>query len=71
MDLWLMIKERYALLSVFIVIILGSLFLLLAIRKIRSEIPKSLIIMVTVISSVIIVLSILALIFMLSFGYNA
>ena len=71
MDLWLMIKERYVLLSIFLIIIFVSLFLLLAIWKNRPDMPKSLTVMITIICTVIIALSIFALVFAVSFGYNS
>ena len=42
MNLWFMIKERYVLLSIFLIIMFVSLFLLIAIWKNRSNMPKSL-----------------------------
>ena len=71
MDLWFMIKERYMLLSIFLIIILVNLFLLLAIWKKRSDIPKSLTVIITIICTVIIVLSIFVFVFAVSFGYNS
>ena len=70
MDLWFMIKERYVLLSIFLIIIFVSLFLLIAIWKNRSDMPKSLTLIITIICTVIIALSIFALVFTVSFGYN-
>lgn len=58
------------LLSVLLIIIFVSLFLLLAIWKNRSEVPRSLTVIITIICTGIIVLSILALVFAVSFGYN-
>src|SRR5699024_1962955 len=71
MDLWYMIKERYVLLSVFLIIIFVSLLLLLATWKMRSNIPKRLTAITTTIFFIIILVSILALVFAVSFGYNA
>ncbi len=71
MDLWLIVKERYMLLSVLLIITIISLLLLCAIWKNRSEIPRSLIVLIILICIVIIVLSILALMFSISFGYNS
>lgn len=71
MDLWFMIKERYILLSIFIFLIFVSLFLLLATWKKRSDMPKSLTVLITIICTIIIVLSIFALVFTVSFGYNS
>lgn len=71
MDLWFIIKERYMLLSVLLIITIVSLFLLLAIWKNRSEVPKSLTVIITVICMGIIILSLLALVFAISFGYNS
>lgn len=71
MDLWSMIKERYVLLSIFLIIILVCLFLLLATWKKHSDMPKSLTVIITTICTVIIVLSIFALVFAVSFGYNS
>lgn len=71
MDFLFMIKERYVLLSFFIIFILVSLFLLLAIWKKRSDMPKSLTAIITIICTIIIVLSILVLVLLVSFGYNS
>lgn len=71
MDLWFIIKERYMLLSVLLIIMFVSLFLLLAIWKNRSEVPRSLIVIISIICTVIIALSIFALVFAVSFGYNS
>ncbi|PIC79680.1 hypothetical protein CSV75_10820 [Sporosarcina sp. P18a] len=71
MDVWFVMKERYMLLSIFLIIIVASLFLLIAIWKNRSDMPKSLTLIITIICSVIIALSILAWVFAVSFGYNS
>lgn len=71
MDLWFVMKERYMLLSIFLIIIVVSLFLLIAIWKTRSDMPKSLTLIITIICSIIIALSIFALVFAVSFGYNS
>ena len=71
MDLWFIIKERYMLLSVLLIITIVSLFLLLAIWKNRSEVPRSLTVIITVICMGIIILSLLVLVFAISFGYNS
>ena len=71
MDLWFMIKERYLLLSIFLFFIFVSSFLLLATWKKRSDMPKSLTVIITIICTIIIVLSIFALVFAVSFGYNS
>ncbi|PIC70527.1 hypothetical protein CSV77_08580 [Sporosarcina sp. P16b] len=70
MDVWFVMKERYMLLSIFLIIIVASLFLLIAIWKNRSDMPKSLTLIITIICSVIIALSIFAWVFAVSFGYN-
>lgn len=66
-----MIKERYIFLSVFLIIICVSLFILLAIWKNRLEVPKVLTMLTIVICTFIIVLSILGMIFVVTFGYNS
>ena len=71
MDVWFVMKERYMLLSIFLIIIVVSSFLLIAIWKTRSEMPKSLTLIITIICSIIIALSIFALVFAVSFGYNS
>ncbi|NYF26075.1 CHASE2 domain-containing sensor protein [Sporosarcina sp. JAI121] len=71
MDLWFMIKERYMLLSIFIFFIFVSLFLLLAAWKKRTEMPKSLLVIITIICTILIVLSIFTVVFAVSFGYNS
>lgn len=71
MDLWFMIKERTGFLSFFLVIILLSVFLLIATWKNRTNIPKSLTAILALISTVFIVVSLIAMIFLNSFGYNS
>lgn len=71
MDVWFLIKERYMLLSIFLIIIVVSVFLLIAIWKNRTDMPKSLTLTITIICSIIIALSIFALMFAVSFGYNS
>ncbi|ARK20309.1 hypothetical protein SporoP32a_01340 [Sporosarcina ureae] len=71
MDLWFIIKERFAFLSIFLIIILLSVFLLVAIRKNRTNIPKSLTVSITIISIIFIVVSVTAMIFIIAFGYNS
>ncbi|PIC96815.1 hypothetical protein CSV69_04680 [Sporosarcina sp. P26b] len=71
MDIWFIIKERFAFLSIFLIIILLSVFLLVAIRKNRTNIPKSLTVSITIISIIFIVVSVTAMIFIISFGYNS
>lgn len=71
MDLWFMIKERYMLVSILLIFIFLSLFLLLAIWKKRSDISRTLTVIITAICIIIIILSIFALLFAVSFGYNS
>ena len=71
MDLWFMIKERSAFLSFFLVIILLSIFLLVAAWKNRTNTPKSLTTIITLISTIFIVTSLIAMISVISFGYNS
>jgi len=71
MDLWFMIKERTGFLSFFLVIILLSVFLLIATWKNRTNIPKGLTAILALISTVVIVVSLIAMIFLNSFGYNS
>lgn len=71
MDVWFLIKERYMLLSIFLIIIVVSVFLLIAIWKNRTDMPKSLTLTITIICSIIIALSVFALVFAVSFGYNS
>lgn len=71
MDLWYVIKERYILLSILMIILLASLILMFTTWKNRSSMPKSLVGMVIVLSVFIFGLSLAALIFAISFGYNS
>lgn len=66
-----MIKERSVLISFFLIFILLSLFLLLTTWKKRSDMPKSLNVIITIICTIIIVLSMSALVLAVSFGYNS
>ncbi|HLQ95783.1 MAG TPA: hypothetical protein VK108_05305 [Pseudogracilibacillus sp.] len=70
MDLLYIAKERYIFISIFTIMILLSLLMLFATWKNHFYLSKRLLALVTVISMIIIVLSIIALIFILSFGYN-
>lgn len=70
MDLWFMIKEHSASLSFFIILILLSVFLMVATWKNRTNIPKSLTLIITLISTIFIVASLNGMIFIISFGYN-
>ena len=71
MDLWVVVKERYMLLSIFIMIILASLILVYASWKNRSNIPKSLTVVIIVLCTLLICLSLVALVYAISFGYNS
>jgi len=71
MDLWFMIKERAPFLSFFLFIILLSVFLLVSTWKNRTNIPKSLTAIITFISIILVVASLIAMIFTISFGYNS
>lgn len=71
MDVWFIMKERFAFLSIFLIIMLLSVFLLVAIRKNRTNLPKSLTVSSTIISILFIVASLTAMIFIVSFGYNS
>lgn len=70
MDVWWMIQERYILLSVLLMIILVNLLLLLATWKKQADLPKSLTVIITAICLIMMILSILTLVFIVSFGYN-
>lgn len=71
MDFWFMIKERSAFLSFFLIIIFLSVFLSVATWKNRTNIPKSLTVIITLISTIFIVASLIAMVFIISFGYNS
>lgn len=71
MDLSIIFQERFILISVFIIIVLASTFLMIATWKNRTYMPKGLLIVVFVISAIIIVGALFALIFSISFGYNS
>ena len=71
MELWFMIKERLPFLSFFILFILLSVILLVATWKKRTHIPKTLIAIISVVSSIFIVASLIAMVFIISFGYNS
>lgn len=71
MDLWVVVKERYMLLSIFIMIIFASLILVYASWKNRSNIPKSLTVVIIVLCTLLICLSLVALVYAISFGYNS
>lgn len=71
MDFWIIIKERYMLLLVLLIIAAASIVLLLAVWKNRSGIKKSLLGAVTVLSVLILALTMAAMLFTISFGYNS
>ncbi|ARF13006.1 hypothetical protein SporoS204_01730 [Sporosarcina ureae] len=71
MDLWFMIKECSGFLSFFLIIILLSIFLLVATWKNRTNIPKRLTAIITLLSTIFIVVSLIAMIVIISFGYNS
>lgn len=71
MDLWTVVQERYLFLSIFVIIILASLILVSATWRSRSDMPKSLIGVIIVLGTLLIGLSLGALVFSVSFGYNS
>ena len=71
MDFLFLIKERLPFLSFFLIIILLSIFLLIATWKNRTHIPKSLITIVSSVSITFIIVSLIAMIFISSFGFNS
>lgn len=71
MDLWIIIKQRYLLISIFILIILASLFLLISVWKNRFNISKTLTTITVITCLLLIILSLIALVFVISFGYNS
>lgn len=71
MELWFMIKERLPFLSFFILFILLSVILLVATWKKRTHIPKTLIATISLVSTIFIVASLIAMVFIISFGFNS
>lgn len=71
MDLWFVIKERYQLLSVLIIVLLVNGLLLFAVWKNRPNLPRKFIALVMMLCLVIIALVVIALGLALSIGYNA
>lgn len=71
MDLWIIIKERYIFISIFIIILLLSFFFLVSIWKNRFNIPKTLTLLTIIFCVFLIILSLFLLIFIISFGYNS
>ena len=71
MDLWAVVQERYLFLSIFVIIILASLILVSATWKSRSDMPKGLTGVIIVLGTLLIGLSLGALVFSVSFGYNS
>jgi len=71
MDLWIIIKERYVFISIFIIILLLSFFFLVSIWKNRFNIPKTLTSLTIIFCVFLIILSLFLLIFIISFGYNS
>ena len=71
MDLWIIIKQSYVFISIFIIIMLLSLLIIGSIWKKRVNIPKSLATLTIIISGLLIIFSLFSLIFIISFGYNS
>jgi len=71
MDLWIIIKQSYVFLSLFIIIMLLSLFIIGSIWKKRVNISKSLVALTIIIFGFLIIFSLFSLIFIISFGYNS
>ncbi len=71
MDIFILIKERFPLLVVFIAIILASLLLLFVTWKRRAYLPKVLSLAITTLSLVLIIAGLYGMIFLLFFGYNS
>lgn len=71
MELWTLIKERSLFLSIFLILVLLSVFLLVATWKNRSNIPKRLSLIITLVCTFFIVVSLFAMLFIISFGYNS
>lgn len=71
MDIWVVIKERYVIVSFLIVLFLLSLFSLVAIKKSRLAISKKMATMQIIFFVFLIIVSLLGLLFTISFGYNS
>ncbi len=71
MDIWMMVKERYMIVSFFVLLFLFSLFLLVALWKIRRNIPIILKILFSVIILVLTIGLLYMIIFSLFFGCNS
>lgn len=71
MDLWIIIKQSYVFISIFIIIMLLSLLIIGSIWKKRVNIPKSLATLTIIIFGLLIIFSLFSLIFIISFGYNS
>lgn len=71
MDIWAVIKERSSFLIFFMILILLSIFLLVATWKSRTNTPKPLTIIITSICVVFIGASLYAMTFIISFGSNS
>lgn len=71
MSLWFVVQDRLVLFGVFIAIILAAVFLSIATMKSRGNMPKSLVVTIFVICTIVIVLALFAIIFLASFGFNS
>lgn len=71
MDLWMIMRERYLLLSLLTIIILASLFLLRGVWKNRSRLPKMLTVTTIFLYVLLIIISLFSLVFIVSFGVNS
>ena len=71
LNIWMMVQERFIHISVFSVILIASLLLLWTTWKNRQTLPKALTLFSSMICFVLVLISMYALIFVVSFGYNA
>src|SRR5690625_376347 len=71
MDLFVIMKDRYMFLSFSIILVFVSLFLLFAIWKKRTDIPKSLTVIITIICTIMIISLLFVFVFAVSFSYNS
>lgn len=71
LDIWTIIQQRFWVLTFFAFLIAISILLLFSTWKNRATQPKTLTISMTILYTIILIGSFLAIIFLISFGYNA
>ena len=71
MDFWILLQERAMIIFVLAIFIVCNLLLAIVIWRRRVRVPKPLLYLVTIVSTLLILLSSVLTVFIWTFGYNA